>query len=42
MPLAGGGKFLLNAVHIIRWDEQPKDVWHSYWASLTFEISAKR
>jgi len=39
IPLAGGGKFLLNAVHIIPWDEQPDDVWHSYWASLTFEIS---
>ena len=40
-PLGGGGKFLLNAVHIIPWDEQPKDEWHSYWASLTFEISAE-
>ena len=42
VPLAGGGKFLLNAVHIIPWDERPKDAWHSYWASLTFEISSEQ
>ena len=40
IPLHDGGRFLLNAVHIIPWNEKPKDAWHSYWASLTFEISA--
>lgn len=42
IPLGAGGKFLLNAVHIIPWDKQPDDAWHSYWASLTFEISSER
>ncbi len=41
IPLGDGGRFLLNAVHIIPWHEKPKDAWHSYWASLTFEISAE-
>ena len=40
IPLDDGGTFLLNAVHLIPWDEQPDDAWHSYWASLTFEIGA--
>ncbi len=40
IPLGGGGKFLLSAVHMIPWDEQASDAWHSYWASLTFEIAA--
>jgi uncharacterized GH25 family protein len=39
IPLGAGGKFLLNAVHIIPWDKKPDDAWHSYWASLTFEIA---
>ena len=39
IPLGGGGHFLLNAIHIIPWDELPDDAWHSYWASMTFEIS---
>ena len=38
IPLGDGGRFLLSAVQIIPWDELPKDAWHSYWASLTFEI----
>lgn len=38
IPLGTGGRFLLNAVHMIPWDEKPKDAWHSYWASLTFAI----
>lgn len=37
IPLAKAGKYLLNAVHMIRWSEKPNDLWHSYWASLTFE-----
>lgn len=42
IPLGDGGRFLLNAIHIIPWDEMPADAWHSYWASLTFEIQPKR
>lgn len=42
VPLHGGGAFLIDAVHIIPWDEQPKDAWHSYWASLTFAIDPTR
>jgi hypothetical protein len=38
IPITESGVYLLNAVHIIPWDEQPLDAWHSYWASLTFEI----
>lgn len=42
IPLGGGGRFLLNAVHIVPWDELPSDAWHSYWASLTFAIQPPR
>lgn len=42
IPLGPGGKFLLNAVHMIPWDERPLDAWHSYWASLTFEFTPAR
>ncbi len=41
IPLAGGGKFLLNAVHLYEGDEDPETEipeWYSYWASLTFGI----
>ncbi len=42
IPLNGGGRFLLNAIHL-----QPvaasdaKDDWESHWASLTFAVTAK-
>jgi hypothetical protein len=38
VSLRGGGRFLLNAVHM---QEAPPDrnaAWDSYWASLTFEV----
>lgn len=41
IPLAGGGKFMLNAVRIYPGDEDPETdtpEWYSYWASLTFGI----
>lgn len=33
------GTYLLNAVHIIAWDGEPEVLWHSYWASLTFNVA---
>ena len=45
IPLAGGGKFMLNAVRIYPGDEDPEtDIpeWYSYWASLTFGIRGTR
>jgi uncharacterized GH25 family protein len=36
IPLAGGGRFLLNAVHLEPADPQSDDEWQSHWASLTF------
>ena len=38
IPLSAEGVYLLNAVKMIPWDEKPGDKWHSYWASLTFEV----
>lgn len=41
IPLAGGGKFLLNAVHMAPGDSDPETAtaeWVSYWASLVFGI----
>lgn len=41
-PLKGGGKFMLNAVHIFEGDDDPDTrlaEWVSYWASLTFGMS---
>ena len=41
-PLEGGGKYMLNAVHIFEGDDDPQTEtaeWISYWASLSFGIS---
>ena len=38
IPLAGGGQFLLGAVHMEEVDEQTGAVWLSTWASLTFGL----
>jgi len=41
-PLAGGGKFLMNAVRIFEGDDDPKTEtaeWVSYWASLVFGLA---
>ncbi|MGB7287998.1 MAG: DUF4198 domain-containing protein [Salaquimonas sp.] len=41
-PLAGGGKFMLNAVHIYEGDDDPDTKlaeWVSYWATLTFGMT---
>ena len=32
------GVVMLNAVHIVPIEKTKKEVWHSFWASLTFEI----
>ena len=42
IPLEGGGKFMLNAVHIFEGDDDPDTKlaeWVSYWASLTFGLA---
>ncbi len=38
ISLQGGGKFLLNAVHMQEAPPERPGKWESYWASLTFEI----
>jgi uncharacterized GH25 family protein len=41
-PLQGGGKYMMNAVHIFEGDDDPQTEtaeWISYWASLSFGIS---
>jgi len=38
IPINEGGVFLLNSVHMISGGESLKPMWHSYWASSTFEI----
>lgn len=41
-PLKGGGKFLMNAVHILEGDDDPQTEtaeWVSYWASLVFGMA---
>ena len=38
ISLQGGGKFLLNAVHMQEAPPGRDAKWESYWASLTFEI----
>jgi uncharacterized GH25 family protein len=38
ISLQGGGKFLLNAVHMQEAPPEGTAKWESYWASLTFEI----
>jgi uncharacterized GH25 family protein len=40
IPLAGGGRFLLNAVKLLPADPNSGDEWQSHWASLTFAIVA--
>ncbi len=39
ISLRGGGKFLLNAVHMQEPPRGREAAWESYWASLTFEVS---
>lgn len=39
VPLDGPGIYLLNAVLMAEGSEKPRDVWHSYWASLVFEVA---
>jgi len=41
VPLAGGGRFLLNAVRLEAAEAGSGDEWHSHWASLTFAVSGK-
>lgn len=41
-PLKGGGKFMMNAVHIFEGDDDPDTKlaeWVSYWATLSFGMS---
>jgi uncharacterized GH25 family protein len=38
ISLHGGGKFLLNAVHMQETPPERAAKWESYWASLTFDI----
>ncbi|MEQ9641046.1 MAG: DUF4198 domain-containing protein [Alphaproteobacteria bacterium] len=39
VPLAGPGVYLLSAVQMSEGLEKPADVWHSWWASLVFEVA---
>jgi uncharacterized GH25 family protein len=39
VPVAGGGKFLLNAVHMQEAPPGRNAAWESFWASLTFQIA---
>lgn len=42
IPLTGGGKFMLSAVHMIDGDNDPETEtaeWQSYWASMVFGIN---
>ena len=41
IPLKGGGKFMLSAVHMFEGDDDPetkKPEWFSYWANLIFAL----
>ena len=38
IPLAGGGRFIVNAVHMREAPAQFDAAWESHWASLTFEL----
>lgn len=41
VPLKGGGKFMLSAVHMFEGDDDPetkRPEWISYWANLTFAL----
>jgi uncharacterized GH25 family protein len=38
ISLQGGGRFLLNAVHMQEAPPERDTKWESYWASLTFEV----
>lgn len=41
IPLAGGGKFMINSVMLLEGDDDPETEtpeWISYWASLTFGL----
>jgi uncharacterized GH25 family protein len=40
ISLEGGGRFLLNAVHMQEASADKNAAWESYWASLTFEAGA--
>lgn len=39
VPLNGPGVYLLNGVLMVEGSEKPDDKWHSFWASLTFEVA---
>lgn len=39
IAVSAPGAYILNAVRIIPGHEKTSDVWHSYWASMTFKIS---
>lgn len=39
LPLDAGTKYLFNAIKMVDLEGQGKQVWESYWASMTFEIA---
>lgn len=39
VPLDGPGVYLLSTVQMTEGHEKPVDSWHSWWASLVFEVS---
>ncbi|WP_299852409.1 DUF4198 domain-containing protein [uncultured Roseovarius sp.] len=41
VPVTKGGRYLLNAVHMVLNNTDTDLAWDSHWASLTFEISAR-
>ena len=41
IPLTGGGRFILNAVHMREAGPELNAAWESHWASLTFELEAR-
>jgi hypothetical protein len=41
LPIAGGGEWLISAVHMVPSQEAGAD-WESSWASLTFARSSRR
>ncbi len=40
--LSAPGLWLVKAVHMVRLEKHPKADWESYWASLLFELRARR
>lgn len=39
VPLDAPGIYLLSVVHMTEGSEKPTDAWHSWWASLVFEVA---